>query len=117
MEVSAQVEESFSTESPGVIVMHPGSSTLRLGLSTQLDPFNIPHVIAYRRAFSEEDTPTSNDAKVLKRGKDPSVSTNCVYVLAGGVVNFLNLCHSLVPTLNQNNFISLPPPLSLRNPL
>ena len=108
MEVSAQVEESFSTESPGVIVMHPGSSTLRLGLSTQLDPFNIPHVIAYRRAFSEEDTPTSNDAKVLKHAKDPSVSTNCVCVV--------NLCHSLVPTLNQNNFISPPPP-SLRNPL
>jgi actin-related protein len=41
-------EESISTDTPGVIVIHPGSHTLRLGFSTQLDPHSIPHVIAYR---------------------------------------------------------------------
>lgn len=77
MEVpTTQVEES---ESPGVIVIHPGSSTLRLGLSTQLDPFNIPHVIAYRTT-SEATPPPSDAAEVLKYFKDPTVS-NCTSLL------------------------------------
>ena len=35
------------TESPGIIVLHPGSCYLRIGLSSQLDPHSIPHLIAY----------------------------------------------------------------------
>lgn len=40
-------DDSTVTESPGIIVLHPGSCYLRIGLSSQLDPHSIPHLIAY----------------------------------------------------------------------
>ena len=55
-----QDHDSTTNETPGVIILHPGSSTLRLGLSTQLSPNTVPHLIAYRRerAWSQEQTIT-----------------------------------------------------------
>ena len=51
-----QDHDSTTNETPGVIILHPGSSTLRLGLSTQLSPTLITY-----RAWSQEQmtTPTS----------------------------------------------------------
>ena len=59
-----QDHDSTTNETPGVIILHPGSSTLRLGLSTQLSPNTVPHLIAYRRegAWSQEQTTTPTSA-------------------------------------------------------
>ena len=68
-----------------MIILHPGSCTLRLGLSTQLDPFYIPHLIAYRNKSISHDssaTPTAGYRKtcdgvaVLYSGTSLSVSFN-----------------------------------------
>lgn len=68
-----------ATDTPGIIVLHPGSSVLRLGLSNQLDPFYIPHLIAYRQNRSEScATPTScissDSVHILKSSVDITVS-------------------------------------------
>ena len=41
-------EEDEETRSQAIIVLHPGSSMLHLGLSTDPTPHSIPHIIAYR---------------------------------------------------------------------
>ena len=71
-------DESLTTDSPGIIILHPGSSTLRLSLSNQLDPFYIPHLIAYCSENSSAQDLVPNCVKVLK----PSVNISvCLFAL------------------------------------
>ena len=67
-----QDHDSIANDNPGVIILHPGSSTLRLGLSTQPSPNAIPHLIAYRTmgAWSSEEatpSPTTGGTSLLLR--------------------------------------------------
>ena len=41
-------EEEEENVRQAIIILHPGSSTLHLGLSTDPTPHSIPHIIAYR---------------------------------------------------------------------
>ncbi len=41
-------DEEEENVSQAIIILHPGSSTLHLGLSTDPTPHSIPHIIAYR---------------------------------------------------------------------
>lgn len=45
-------EEEEETGSQAIIILHPGSSTLHLGLSTDPTPHSIPHIIAYRNVHT-----------------------------------------------------------------
>ena len=71
-----QEEESVSTDTPGIIIIHPGSNTLRIGLSTQLDPYSLPHVIAYR-SINRPTTTSSTALSVLTQyhQSQPTVNT------------------------------------------
>ena len=44
----AAEEDDEENVSQAIIILHPGSSTLHLGLSTDPTPHSIPHIIAYR---------------------------------------------------------------------
>ena len=60
-----------------MLIFHPGSCTLRLGLSTQLDPHSIPHLIAYRnQATASLATPTlsNEDISILRYKSELTVS-------------------------------------------
>lgn len=50
------------SEGAAIVVIHPGSTNLRIGLSNQATPRIIPHCIAYRR------TPPSDDAAPREAG-------------------------------------------------
>ena len=79
--VSLQLEvedESFAQDTPGIIILHPGSSTLRLSLSNQLDPFYIPHLIAYRKIQSVNNP--SSSAEVASDGIKILKSNNIITV-------------------------------------
>ena len=45
-------EEEEETRSQAIIILHPGSSTLHLGLSTDPTPHSIPHIIAYKNVHT-----------------------------------------------------------------
>ena len=47
-EMAEEDEEEEENVSQAIIILHPGSSTLHLGLSTDPTPHSIPHIIAYR---------------------------------------------------------------------
>ena len=47
-EMAEDDEEEEENVSQAIIILHPGSSTLHLGLSTDPTPHSIPHIIAYR---------------------------------------------------------------------
>ena len=91
-----QDHDSTTNETPGVIILHPGSSTLRLGLSTQLSPNTVPHLIAYRKegARSQEQRATPTSAL------DIGLSLRCNNGLT------VRMClHTVEPKANTINFI------------
>ena len=61
-EEMAEVDEEEEEEnvSQAIIILHPGSSTLHLGLSTDPTPHSIPHIIAYRNVQATAGGGTEN---------------------------------------------------------
>ena len=53
-------EEEEENVSQAIIILHPGSSTLHLGLSTDPTPHSIPHIIAYRNVQATAGGGTEN---------------------------------------------------------
>lgn len=51
-ELEQEEEEEEENVSQSIIILHPGSSTLHLGLSTDPTPHSIPHIIAYRNVHA-----------------------------------------------------------------
>ncbi|XP_069499736.1 actin-related protein 8 isoform X2 [Ambystoma mexicanum] len=66
--VPAVVQESLQEQiqSNFIIVIHPGSTTLRIGRATDTLPVNIPHVIA--RRHKQQGQPTYRDKWLLRDG-------------------------------------------------
>lgn len=66
--VPAVVQESMQEQiqSNFIIVIHPGSTTLRIGRATDTLPVNIPHVIA--RRHKQQGQPTYRDKWLLRDG-------------------------------------------------
>ena len=56
-------EEEEETGSQAIIILHPGSSTLHLGLSTDPTPHSIPHIIAYRNMHKGRGLRNGNETQ------------------------------------------------------
>ena len=67
------------------VILHPGSSTLHLGLASDLSPHSVPHYIAYRYNSSAGGKPQQPHGvpSVLTYGAELTVSVRvCVCVCA-----------------------------------
>lgn len=104
-------EEEEENVRQAIIILHPGSSTLHLGLSTDPTPHSIPHIIAYRNVQeagaggTENGSETPNgmenrlksvdESLVLKYSVDMTVSTfirytQCHKLLIKGAPEMIN---------------------------
>lgn len=63
-EMAEEDDEEEENVSQAIIILHPGSSTLHLGLSTDPTPHSIPHIIAYRNVQVASGGGTKNGNEI-----------------------------------------------------
>lgn len=105
--VPALVPESLQEQiqSNFIVVIHPGSTTLRIGRATDTLPASIPHVIA--RRHKQQGQPLYKDNWLLREGLNVSKSEREDLERKPRVVSLGGLRYSLCTVILNNVFIAL----------
>lgn len=94
-----QIQSNF------IVVIHPGSTTLRIGRATDTLPASIPHVIA--RRHKQQGQPLYKDNWLLREGLNVSKSEREDLERKPRVVSLGGLRYSLCTVILNNVFIAL----------